>query len=127
MSSLVDHLPPAMQATRKFVLAAYYALGLYFFIYAMTGFGRLTLAGIFVWGVFILPQLIFISGIQNGNPRSYAWVSFVMLLYFTHAVIVSFTPGRLLFGLVEALLSVIIFCGLIVYIRQYRAHFKAPL
>jgi uncharacterized membrane protein len=66
-------------------------------------------------------------GLLRTNLRTYAWTCFVVLLYFTHGVLLAFDPSRRWLGITETLLSIVMFTAMIVFIRQYREHFKVGL
>jgi len=75
-----------------------------------------------LWLVRVLPLLIFLPGLLQGQLRVHAWLSFAILLYFTHAVITSFIPGELFYGLLYSSLCVAVFCAAVIYIRVARKH-----
>ena len=91
-------------------------------IWSVLSFGTLSIALLQT-----LPLLIFAPGLQRTRLRTYGWMSFVVLLYFTHGVLVAFRPEQLTQGLIEVLLCVALFTFLILFIRQYREHYKTPL
>ncbi len=123
-----DHLlPPAIVQTRLVILATYYALIAYFLVGNVIFFQGIGLAAITVWLVQIVPLLLFSVGLHRTHLRTYAWMCFVVLLYFTHGVLVAFDPPRLWLGLLQISLCVIMFSFLILFIRQYRNHFEVNL
>ena len=120
-------LPANIELLRKSLLGAYYALLLYFVVSASLVFGDLRAASIVIWLIQAAPLLIFARGLHRAALRTYGWVSFVILLYFMHGVLIAFEPERFWLGLVEVLLCSLIFVLLILFIRQYRAHYGVPL
>jgi len=120
-------LPPSIELLRKSVLAAYYALLAYFVVSAVLVFGEFRAASLVIWIIQVTPLLIFARGLHYANLRTYGWVSFAILLYFMHGVLIAFEPGRLWLGLVEATLCTVIFVLLILFIRQYRSHYNVSL
>jgi len=120
-------LPSSIELLRKSLLAAYYALLIYFVVSALMVFGEFRPASLAIWLIQVTPLLIFARGLHYANLRTYGWVSFVILLYFMHGVLIAFQPGQFLLGLVEALLSTLIFVLLILFIRQYRDHYQVSL
>jgi uncharacterized membrane protein len=120
-------LPPPIELLRKSVLAAYYALLAYFVVSAAMVFGEFRPASLVIWIIQVTPLLIFARGLHYANLRTYGWVSFVILLYFMHGVLIAFQPGQFWLGLVEASLSTVIFVLLILFIRQYRDHYQVSL
>ena len=120
-------LPTPIELLRKAVLAAYYALLIYFIVNALMVFGEFRPASFAIWLIQVTPLLLFARGLHYANLRTYGWVSFVILLYFMHGVLIAFRPGQFWLGLVEALLCTVIFVLLIVFIRQYRDHYQVSL
>tara|TARA_B110000914_G_scaffold59945_1_gene52051 strand:+ start:449 stop:865 length:417 start_codon:yes stop_codon:yes gene_type:complete len=120
-------LPASIELLRKSLLAAYYALLAYFLVSAAMVFGEFRPASLVIWIIQITPLLIFARGLHYANLRTYGWVSFVILLYFMHGVLIAFQPGQFWLGLVEASLSTVIFVLLILFIRQYRVHYQVSL
>ncbi len=122
-----DSLPPSIELLRKALLAAFYALLLYFVVSAALVFGDFRLASFAIWIIQVTPLIIFARGLHRAHLRTYGWVSFVILLYFMHGVLIAFEPERFWLGLVEVSLCTVIFVLLILFIRQYRAHYQVSL
>ena len=125
MSDL-KNFPAKLQKTRQATLALYFALLVYFAINSFMALGASAAMPV-IWLLQTLPLLIFLPGLVQGKARSYAWMSFVVLLYFVHGVLLAFDAQRRWLGLVEVTLCVLMFICLIVFIRRYRSHFQAPL
>jgi uncharacterized membrane protein len=70
-----------------------------------------------ILGVHLLPLAILAPGILLGNVRVHAWACYVINLYFIQGVVTAFEPGRLLYGSLEAALSVLFFCCATLYTR----------
>jgi uncharacterized membrane protein len=64
-------------------------------------FDKLSLITFVVWLIQIVPLLIFIVGLHKIKIRTYGWLCFVCLMYFTHGVLAAFDPARRVLGLVE--------------------------
>ena len=120
-------LPSKIANFRLGVLASYYALVGFFFVSTPMMLSSLSFGTLSIALLQTLPLLIFAPGLQRTRLRTYGWMSFVVLLYFTHGVLVAFRPEQLTQGLIEVLLSVALFTFLILFIRQYREHYKTPL
>ncbi|GJM13926.1 MAG: hypothetical protein DHS20C12_23290 [Pseudohongiella sp.] len=120
-------LPPSIELLRKSLLCAYYALLIYFVVSAIMVFGEFRPASVAIWVIQVTPLLIFARGLHYANLRTYGWVSFVILLYFMHGVLIAFEPERFWLGLAEVALCTIIFVLLILFIRQYRDHYQVSL
>ncbi len=127
MAETQHKLPPAIAQFRLVILASYYGLVGYFLLSSILYFQALTLAAISIWIIQVIPLLLFAPGLHRTNLRTYAWMCFVVLLYFTHGVLVAFDPSRMWLGIVQVTLCVILFCCLILFIRAYRDHFKVGL
>lgn len=120
-------MPPALVRSRLIVLAACYGLIIYFLASSLRALNGVALATFVIWFIQILPLVIFLPGLHRNRLRHYAWVSFVVLLYFMHGVLVAFEPARRIYGLVEVFLCTVLFVFLIFYIRQYREHYGVGL
>ncbi len=127
MTETTSALPAALRRSRLVVLASCYGLLLYFLISSTIAINRFGFTTVLIWLIQVIPVLIFLPGLHRQRVRSYAWMTFVILLYFMHAVLVAFDPGRRIFGFVENGLCAVMFLFLILYIRQYRAHFGVPI
>ena len=105
-------------------MSAFFGLLLYFLVSTVVMTTGITLATPVIWLIQTLPLLIFLKGLVQNNPRTYAWMCFVVLLYFTRGVLLAFDPSRRWLGGTELVLCVIMFVAMILYIRRYRDHFK---
>ena len=120
-------LPASLQRIRQALLGCYAGLLLYFAFSSYLALGGASLAWPVVWLLQTLPLLLFAPGLLQARPRPHAWFSFAILLYFCHAVLVAFDPGRRWLGVIEVLLCSAIFVLLILFIRQYRDHFQEAI
>ncbi|NQV69076.1 MAG: DUF2069 domain-containing protein [Pseudohongiella sp.] len=120
-------LPANIQRTKTAILLTYYALIAYFAVSATIIFDEIRLASLVIWLLQTIPLLLFALGLHRAQLRTYAWLCFVVLLYFMHAVMVAFQAERLWLGLIEVTLCTALFVLLIVFIRQYRVHYQVPL
>lgn len=119
--------PALLKLARRIVLGSCYGLVLYFLATSLRAVNGLSLGALVIWLIQIIPLAIFLPSLHGDRLRSYAWVSFVVLLYFIHGVLVAFEPERRLYGFVEVGLCALLFTGLIIYIRQYRDHYGVGL
>ncbi len=117
-------LSAAVNNSRLLVLGAGYALLLLLWLRTGQSLSMTSAAGIVAWGIQALPLLALLPGLHKARPRGYAWLGFVIQLYFIHGVILAFNPPRFGWGLAQILLSVVIFSGLIAFIRRYRRQFQ---
>ena len=120
-------LPSHIATMRLGVLASYYALVGFFFVTTPLMLSSLSLGTLSIALLQTLPLLIFAPGLQRTRLRTFGWMSFVVLLYFIHGVLVAFRPAQLAQGLIEVGLCVALFTFLILFIRQYREHYQTPL
>jgi uncharacterized membrane protein len=126
--SSLNPLPPAqIERNRKFILTSYYGLCAYFLINSYMYFNKLSLITFIVWLIQIAPLLIFAAGLHKIKIRTYGWLCFVCLMYFTHGVLVAFDPARRILGIVEVLLCISMFYFLILFIRQYKNHYQVNI
>ena len=120
-------LPSGIVQSRRVILICYYLLIGYFLLSSILYYGNIQLVAIVVWLIQVLPLSLFAAGLHRSHLRTYAWLCFVILLYFTHGVLVAFDPNRLWLGLTQVTLCTTLFVFLIIYIRSYRDHFKVNL
>lgn len=72
----------------------------------------------FIILVYIVPLLLPLRGIVQGKPYTHAWTSFVVLLYFLHAITVLYAePTQIVYASIELLLAVSMFTGCAVFAR----------
>lgn len=127
MSDFISSQPLSLRRARWVVLGTCYGLMLYFLVSSTVAINSFGFSTLVIWLIQIIPLLLFMPGMHRHRVRSFAWMSFVVLLYFMHGVLVAFDPARRLFGLVEVGLCVVMFLFLILYIRGYRTHYGVPI
>ena len=67
-----------------------------------------------MWLILSLPLLIFVPGVWRRGIYSFAWLSFVSLLYFAQSVTALFVPWRRPLDVVHLALSIALFiCALL--------------
>lgn len=110
---------------RLLVLISAYALLILIFLRTSLMLSMTSIAGLFAFGIQALPMALLLPGLHASHPRAYAWLGFIILFYFIHGVLLAFHPDRLVWGLTHIALTVLIFCGLIAFIRSYRREFGA--
>lgn len=118
-----ETLPASIRRAHGLVLASYIGLLVYFAVNSVLALGGLRLTTPVIWLIQTAPLLIFARGLFTRRLRSHAWLSFVVLLYFTHGVLLAFDPARRGLGITESLLCVALFSSLVWFIRGYRNHF----
>ena len=70
-----------------------------------------------ILGVQLAPLLLLAPGLILGNARAHAWTCFVVNIYFIQGVLAAIDPARMLFGILEALISFELFCSALLYTR----------
>ncbi|QBY05612.1 DUF2069 domain-containing protein [Thalassotalea sp. HSM 43] len=70
--------------------------------------------------MFVLPLLFPLKGILQGNPYTFAWANFIVLIYFLHSLTTLWvSEGETLYALIELLLAnLMFFAG--AYYSKYR-------
>lgn len=69
-------------------------------------------------GFIIAPLLFPLNGLLKEKPYTYAWTSFVILLYFMHGIVEAWANDKeRIYALIEIYLSVQIYIGAIYYAR----------
>jgi uncharacterized membrane protein len=129
MTDTWQPVPAIVKRTRMAAMASYFGL-----IGLFTGDALVSLfqgapwyVALILWLVRVAPLFIFLPGLRRNHLRTYAWLSFAIMLYFMHAVNVAFIPADRLYGLLYCLLCVSVFCTLVLYIRAARKHLGMTL
>ncbi len=69
-------------------------------------------------GFIIAPLLFPLRGLLKENPYTYAWTSFVILLYFMHGTVEAWAnANERIYAIIEIILSVQIYIGAIYFAR----------
>lgn len=111
------YLEPRVRAARLSALGSYLCLvallGLYYLAIADLHGAR---PGVILL-VELVPLAILAPGMLRGSARGHAWMCFVVNLYFIKGVLAAFAPSRQLFGLLEMLVSIVLFFSALLYVR----------
>ena len=121
--------PVIIEKSRRVVMLSFYALLAIFTAYGLVQFireGNLP-AVVFLWTIKVIPLSIFIPGLHKRHLRTFAWLSFVSLLYFVIGVQTAFVEATRVYGIIVTIALSVLFCALIVYIRSFRNHYKVSL
>lgn len=71
-----------------------------------------------ILGFIITPLLFPLRGLLKEKPYTYAWTSFVILIYFIHGVVEAWAnDNERIYALIEIYLSVQVYIGAIYYAR----------
>lgn len=107
---------------RVVALLSFYGLVLYFGFSSYQALPSLSISSLIIWIIQILPLLLFAPGLHLNILRSNIWMSFIVLLYFIHGVLIAFDAERTWLGLIEISLCVGLFCSLVLLIRLQQAN-----
>ncbi len=121
--------PTAIENSRVATNISFYALLATLTLYSLWQIpngGNITAVAV-LWVIKMVPLLIFIPGLRKRHLRTYAWLSFVVLLYFIWGVQTAFIEQARIYGIIVTVLLSILFCALVVYIRAYRNFYKTSL
>ena len=120
-------LPSTVQHLRLCVLLCLYGLIVLFLVTSVRMTTQISITTFVLWLLQIIPLLIFLPALHRTQTRAYAWLSFVVLIYFVHGVLTAFTEQRFWFGLIESLLCTVLFTALVLFIRKYRENVSSTL
>ncbi len=110
-----------MASYRWTALACLYGLILFFAYLSYQALPSPNLTSLFIWLVQILPLLLFAPGLHLNIARANIWLSFIVLLYFVHGVLVAFDTERTILGLIEISLCVGLFSSLVLLVKKQQA------
>jgi uncharacterized membrane protein len=113
----LDWLRPRLAASRAISLLSFLALSTLLLVWNLS-FAELPSQLLWViLGFNLIPLLLLAPGMLLGNARAHAWTCFVVNLYFIQGVLAAFDPSKALFGWLETLLSLSLFCAALMYTR----------
>src|SRR5690606_9447922 len=128
MTSESKTVPALIEQSRRAVMMTYFSLLIVFTAYSLWQLPGSNLPSItFLWLLRSVPLLIFLPGLLKRHLRTFAWLSFVVLLYFVQSVQTAFTEDGRLYGIVVTGLLCVLFTAVVVYIRAYRGFYKTSL
>nr|WP_239482009.1 DUF2069 domain-containing protein [Pseudomonas insulae] len=110
-------MQPRLNLSRGLSLACFVALLLLLLVWNLV---FADLHGARTWVILLIelvPLLILAPGVLLGSARAHAWLCFVVNLYFIKGVLAAFDPQRSLLGWTEAVLSFVLFCVALLYVR----------
>jgi uncharacterized membrane protein len=84
---------------------------------SLPGFAHSNAPVWFLVAIRTVPLLIFAYGLFRDNLRTYAWLSFVLLFYFTQAVVNIFTDLNYYLSIIMVIITVTLFLSAMFYIR----------
>lgn len=70
-----------------------------------------------ILGIHLVPLALVAPGMILGQPRAHAWACYILNIYFIQGVITAFEPGRMTYGILEAVTSALLFTSCMMYTR----------
>lgn len=124
-SADAERLAALARGARHLALASYAAL-----LVALTleVFGIAALepqSRAFLWAIFCLPLLVFLPGMLRGSWKTYLWLCFVLLVYFTVVVTNLFFPDADAFDWTELVLVCVLFVASMLFGRWRQRELQA--
>ena len=113
----LDWLKPRLAISRAVSLLSFLALLIALLVWNLL---LAEIPGKLLWVILafqLTPLLLLAPGLILGNARAHAWTCFVVNLYFIQGVLAAFDPAKALFGWLETLLSLSLFCAALMYTR----------
>ncbi|MCQ4324317.1 DUF2069 domain-containing protein [Stutzerimonas stutzeri] len=113
----LDWLKPRLKLSRVIGLASFLGLATLLVVWNLT---FADLHGARTWVVLsiqLVPLLLVAPGIIAGSPRAHAWTCFIVNLYFIQGVLAAIDPARMLYGWLQATISLTLFIAALLYTR----------
>ena len=113
----LDWLSPRLKLSRALSLFSFFALLVLLLAWNL---GFADLHGARTWVVLsiqLVPLLLLAPGLVLGSARAHAWACFVVNIYFIQGVLATIDPARALFGALETIISLSLFCSALLYVR----------
>lgn len=113
----LEWLTPRVKISRAVSLISYIALAALLLVWNLA---FADLHGARIWVVLsiqLIPLLLVAPGMISGSPRAHAWLCFIVNLYFIQGVLAAINPARMIFGWMEAIISLTLFIAALLYTR----------
>lgn len=113
----LEWLKPRVKLSRAISMASFIGLALLLLIWNLA-FAELY--GARTWVVLsiqLIPLLLVTPGMIAGSPRAHAWTCFIVNLYFIQGVLAAIDPARMIYGWLEAIISLTLFISALLYTR----------
>ncbi len=105
---------------RKMALFGYFSLLIYMPLWLLVLSPSSALSTTTTLILFTLPLLFPLKGLLQGNPYTYAWANFIVLIYFLHSLTTLWVlPNDRLWALLELVFATTMFIGCSYY-AKYR-------
>ncbi len=113
----LEWLKPRVKLSRAIAMASFIGLALLLLVWNLA-FAELYGARTWVVvGIQLIPLLLVAPGMITGSPRAHAWTCFIVNLYFIQGVLAAIDPARMIYGWLEATISLILFISALLYTR----------
>lgn len=104
---------------RKIALVSYFMLLVYLPVWLLY-LSPSTLSPALVIAMFIVPLLLPLKGLLKGNPYTFAWTNFILMLYFLHSLTALWVvEGDFIYAIIELVLTSVMFMAC-TYYAKYR-------
>ena len=113
----LDWLTPRVKISRAVALASFIGLAVLLLVWNLA---FADLHGARTWvvvGIQMVPLLLVAPGMFAGSPRAHAWTCFIVNLYFVQGVLAAFDPSRMVYGWLQAIISLTLFIAAMLYTR----------
>lgn len=113
----LEWLAPRLKFSRVLSLASFIGLSALLIIWNLA---FADLHGARTWVVLsiqLIPLLLVAPGMISGSPRAHAWTCFIVNLYFIQGVLAAINPARMVYGWLEAIISLTLFINALLYTR----------
>lgn len=113
----LEWLQPRLNISRVASLLSFFSLTALLLVWNLH---YANIPGKLLWvilGLQLTPLLLLAPGLLLGNARAHAWACFVVNIYFIQGVVACIDPARALFGALETVISVSLFCSALLYTR----------
>src|SRR5690606_40224830 len=113
----LEWLTPRVKISRTLSLITFVALAVLLLVWNLV---FADLHGARTWVVVsiqLIPLLLVAPGMLSGSPRAHAWLCFIVNLYFIQRVLAAINPARMVFGWLEAIISLVLFVAALLYTR----------
>jgi len=113
----LEWLKPRVKISRATSMASFIGLALLLLVWNLA-FAELY--GARTWVVIsiqLIPLLLVAPGMISGSPRAHAWTCFIVNLYFIQGVLAAIDPARMIYGWLQASISLTLFISALLYTR----------
>jgi len=106
------------QTLKKIGLTGYFSLLIYMPLWLIVFSPEPTLSPGLTFAMFVLPLLFPLKGLLQGNPFTYAWSNFIVLIYFLHSLTTLWVlPSDLPWAILELIFASAMFLGCSYYAK----------